>query len=86
MSLMPAPQPISIVLISRDNAFIFDYLELDNFPCVPEFWKNVVVELQKLLPHLVLAVLETCVCIVIIASTLLHGECHKHTPDHQSAA
>lgn len=62
------------------------HLELQHPPCVLELWQSVFIEIQELLVHFLLAVLKTGISVVVIPSALLHPECHKHPPHHQSGA
>lgn len=61
----------------------YAYLELNNLPHILKLREHVLVELQELLVGLLVTVLETCIGVVVIPSTLLHAKSNEHPSDKQ---
>lgn len=59
------------------------HLKLQHFADALELWQNIVVELEEGLLHLLLAVLQTSIDVIVITARLFHTECSKHSADHQ---
>lgn len=58
-------------------------LELNNLPHILKLREHILVELQELLVGLLVTVLETCIGVVVIPSTLLHAKSNEHPSDKQ---